>query len=398
MNPYRMAAPPRRWDSRLSPLVVRLMRPFGRKQRRKDQHLMNIHVQGAEIIREAVAAGQGVMIVSNHPTHADAFSMNEAAALAGTCFHYLATWHVFDAVGKIGQWLLQRHGVFSIDREGTDRVAFKQAVSLLQEDKHPLVIFPEGEVYHCNDRVTPFREGASAIAFTAAKRAERPIVCIPCGMKYRYLEDPTEDLLTVMDQIEQSIHWRPRRQNPLPQRILECAEALMGLKELEFLGEVRSGSLPERTDSLAKEILSRLEQRHEAKPSEGTIPERVKELRRRTLELMQETESPSEEEQRQWNDDLDDLFLAVQLFSYPGDYVAENPTVERLAETIDKLEEDVLGVYSATVRSAREATVTFGTPIPIEAGKRSRDAINDLTRTMEENVQQLIKAGTKPAS
>jgi hypothetical protein len=172
----------------------------------------------------------------------------------------------------------------------------------------------------------------------------------------------------------------------------------MGLKELEFLGEVRSGTLPERTDSLAKEILSRLEQRHEAKTSEGTIPERVKELRRRTLELMQETESPSEEEQRQWNDDLDDLFLAVQLFSYPGDYVAENPTVERLAETIDKLEEDVLGVYSATVRSAREATVTVGTPIPIDAGKRSRDAINDLTRTMEENVQQLINAGTKTAS
>ena len=398
MNPYRMAAPPRRWESRLSPLVVRLMRPFGRKRLRPDQQLMNIRVNGAEIIRETIDAGQGVMIVSNHPTHADAFSMNEAAALAGTCFHYLATWHVFDTVGKIGQWLLQRHGVFSIDREGTDRVAFKQAVSLLQEDKHPLVIFPEGEVYHCNDRVTPFREGASAIAFTAAKRAERPIVCIPCGMKYRYLEDPTQELLTVMDQIEQSIHWRPRRHHSLPQRILECAGALMGLKELEFLGEVRSGSLPKRTDFLAKEILSRLEHRHEIKPREGTIPERVKELRRRTLELMQETESSTDEKQRQWNDDLDDLFLAVQLFSYPGDYVAENPTVERLAETIDKLEEDVLGVYSATVRSAREATVTFGAPITIDAGKRSRDAISELTRTMEENVQQLINAATNPAS
>ena len=398
MNPYRMAAPPRRWDSRLSPLVVRLMRPIGRRQCRKDQRLINIHVNGAEIIREAIAAGQGVMIVSNHSTHADAFSMNEVAAQADSCFHYLATWHVFDAVGKIGQWLLQRHGVFSIDREGTDRVAFKQAVSLLQEDEHPLVIFPEGEVYHCNDRVTPFREGASAIAFTAAKRAKRPIVCIPCGMKYRYLEDPTEELLEVMDQIEQSIHWRPRRQNSLPQRILECAEALMGLKELEFLGEVRSGTLPQRTDFLAQEILSRLEHRHEAKASEGTIPERVKELRRRTLEVMQETETPSEEERRQWNDDLDDLFLAVQLFSYPGDYVAENPTVERLAETIDKLEEDVLGVYSASVRSAREVTVTIGSPIPIDAGKRSRDAVNELTKTMEENVQQLVNAGTKPAN
>jgi len=394
MNPYRMASPPRRWDSKLSPLVVRLMRPFGVRKRKSNQQLMNIHVKHAEIIRDAISAGNGVMIVSNHPTHADAFSMNEAAVLAGTCFHYLATWHVFDAVGKIGQWLLQRHGVFSIDREGTDRIAFKQAVNLLQEDKHPLVIFPEGEVYHCNDRVTPFREGASAIAFTAAKRAKRPIVCIPCGMKYRYLEDPTPELLSVMDQIEQSIHWRPRRHQSLPQRILECAGALMGLKELEFLGEVRSGSLPERTDFLAKEILTRLESRHEAKTGVGTIPERVKELRRRTLELMQESDTPTDEQQQQWNDDLDDLFLAVQLFSYPGDYVSENPTIERLAETMDKLEEDVLGVYSATVRSAREATVTFGEPIAIDAGKRSREAISDLTRTMEEKVQQLVNDGT----
>ena len=109
---------------------------------------------------------------------------------------------------------------------------------------------------------------------------------------------------------------------------------------------------------------------------------------------MQEAGTPTDEQQQQWNDDLDDLFLAVQLFSYPGDYVEENPTIERLAETMDKLEEDVLGVYSATVRSAREATVTFGEPIAIDPGKRSREAISDLTRTMEENVQQLVNDGT----
>ena len=390
MNPYRMAAPPRRWDTKLSPLVVRLARPLRRRKCRVDQQLMNIQVHQAEIVRQAIDDGNGVLIVSNHSTHADAYSMNEASDRVGTPFHYLATWHVFDAVGKFGQWLLQRHGVFSIDREGTDRVAFKKAVNLLQEDKHPLMIFPEGEVYHCNDRLTPFREGASAIALTAAKRAKRPIVCIPCGMKYRYLEDPTDELLSVMDQIERSIHWRTRQHNPLPQRLLECAAALMGLKELEYLGEVRQGTLPERTDFLANEILTRLEKSREIDRHAGTIPERVKEMRRRTMELIQETEQPTDEQTEGWNDDLDDLFLVVQLFSYPGDYVAENPSIERIAETIDKLEEDVLQVYSATVRSAREATVTFGEPIPIDGGKRSRDAINELTRTMEQNVQQLI--------
>ncbi len=390
MNPYRQTAPPRRWETKLSPFVVRMMRSVRQRKCRVDQKLMNVQVNQAGIVRQAIAEGNGVLIVGNHSTHADAYSMNEASDKVGTPFHYLATWHVFDAVGKVGQWLLQRHGVFSIDREGTDRVAFKKAVSLLQEDKHPLMIFPEGEVYHCNDRLTPFREGASAIALTAAKRAERPIVCIPCGIKYRYLEDPTDELLSVMAQIETSIHWRPRQPIPLPQRLLDCAAALMGLKELEYLGEVRQGTLPARTDFLADEILTRLEKRHDIDHHSATIPERVKELRRRTLELIRETEQPTDLQTQTWHDDLDDLFLVVQLFSYPGNYLAENPTIERIAETIDKLEEDVLQVYSATVRGTREATVTFGEPIPVDGGKRSRDAVHELTRTMEKSVQQLI--------
>ncbi|HCK71932.1 MAG TPA: glycerol acyltransferase, partial [Planctomycetaceae bacterium] len=55
---------------------------------------------------------------------------------------------VFENQGKIGQWLLQKHGAFSIDREGTDMEAMKTAQNILQEKKYPLVIFPEGEVYH----------------------------------------------------------------------------------------------------------------------------------------------------------------------------------------------------------------------------------------------------------
>ena len=72
------------------------------------------------------------------------------------------------------------------------------------------VIFPEGEVYHCNDRITPFREGAAAIAMFSARKAKRPIVAIPAALKYRYVEDPTGDLLKLMDTLEESIHWRPR--------------------------------------------------------------------------------------------------------------------------------------------------------------------------------------------
>jgi len=87
---------------------------------------------------------------------------------------------------------------------------------------------------------------------------------------------------------------------------------------------------------------------------------------------------------------LDDVFLVVQLFSYPGDYVKEHPTIERMAETLDKFEEDVLGVYTASIRGNRKATVAFGEPIPVTRDRKRKGAAHDLTGAMEEAVQSLL--------
>ena len=122
---------------------------------------------------------------------------------------------------------------------------------VLQHKKHPLVIFPEGEVYHCNDRVIPFREGAAALSVFAARKSERPIVAIPCAMKYRYTKDPTPELLELMTRLEHSIHWYSQNDLSLSERIYRLGGALMALKELEYLGQVREGALNERTRFLA---------------------------------------------------------------------------------------------------------------------------------------------------
>ena len=84
------------------------------------------------------------------------------------------------------------------------------------------------------------------------------------------------------------------------------------------------------------------------------------------------------------------MFLVVQLFSYPGDYVAQQPTVERLAETLDKFEEDILRVKTAGIRGARTATITFGEPIPVAAGRTEKRAAAMLTNTLEQRVQGLL--------
>ncbi len=328
-------------------------------------------------------------------------------------FYFMATWHVFASQSAVGQKVLQRLGVFSVDREGTDLQAFREAVRILQHERQPLVVFPEGEIFHCNDRVTPFREGAGTIALTAARRAKRPIVCVPCAIKYRYVTDPTDELLTLMDRLEQQIHWRPRPDRPLPERIYAFGGALLGLKELEYLGQYQSGTLADRVRGLAEQILASLATRWDFRPEGHSIPEQIKELRRRILKQQADAlktalepssataappdppaaavgANPSSKASRQTERDLEDLFLVNQLFSYPGDYVAQHPTVERIAETLDKFEEDVLHRKTAQIRGERQAIVQLGEPIEVASERRDRGSTTDLTNRLEAEIQHML--------
>jgi 1-acyl-sn-glycerol-3-phosphate acyltransferase len=366
--------------------------------RLKKQRLLEIDVRGVEHVRQSLNDGCGVLIAPNHPSHADPFTYYDAMDCVPSAAYFMATWHVFDSRGAIGQWALQHIGVFSVDREGADLQAFKESIRILRECAHPLIIFPEGEIYHCNDRVTPFREGPAAIALSAARRSERPIVCIPSAVKYEYLDDPTPGLKEMMEELEAQIHWRPKRALSLPERIYAFAEAMLALKELEYLGAVSHEPLPDRVRAMTESILKGLEERHEYDRNDDSIPERIKEVRRRVLDKFQ-PEAESDEnstngegsvDEEQLIVDLEDLFFVSQLYSYPGDYITQEPTIERLAETFDKFEEDVLHRPSATIRGTRKATVYFDEPIRIEGKRRSKTAASDLTNQIESRVQWML--------
>lgn len=389
MNRYRMQAAPKWWSPNLNRTIVKWTRGFRRKKRVRDERLMSVEVQGAQRVRQLIDDNHAVLITPNHATHADAYSIYAAADEIGVPLYLMAAWQVFADKSWLGQQMLRWHGCFSIDREATDLRAFKQAVSVLEKRPEPLVIFPEGEVYHCNARVRPFREGAAAVGLSATKRAKRPVVCVPCGMWYNYVDNPHDELVELMDELEREMFWRPRPDLPLAQRIYRFAEVSLTIKELEFLGKPGEGPLPERIAALTDRILRDIEKEYEITPETDNVPERVKELRSRVILAIEEDGLDSKERAR-LHDQLDDLFLAVQLFSYPGDYVSEEPSIERVAETLDKFEEDVLNRFSATVRGSRKAKVAFGEPIPIERSGNRRKATAALTEKMEQGVQTLI--------
>ncbi|MCO6455189.1 MAG: 1-acyl-sn-glycerol-3-phosphate acyltransferase [Pirellulaceae bacterium] len=395
MNRQPYCRPPQWWPPKLSPAWVRWSRAARWRRLRQGQRLTAIEPRNIEVVRDEVRRGHGVLITPNHSAHYDSAALYVAADRIEQPLYFMTAWQVFAMSGRFERWAMQRLGCFSVDRESNDRQAFKQAVQILQEAPHPLVIFPEGDIYHTSDCVTPFREGAAAIGLAAAKRAERPLVAIPCGIKFWYTDDPTGGLCDVAAEIEQRLYLRSQPELPLPTRIHRLAEAALALKELDYLGHTRAGLLRERVLFLTSAVLQQLEARHRLAPSNGTTPERVKALRQVVIRDLEQAESPDQggsHDLRSLQADMEDLFFVMQLFSYRGDYLANEPSVERLAETLDKFEEDVLGRDLPTVHGRRRVCLDFGAPIPIDGQAKGRDRTVELTRTLQTAVQQLIDA------
>ena len=142
---------------------------------------------------------------------------------------------------------------------------------------------------------------------------------------------------------------------------------MLALKELEYYGAVRHGAITERIAALRTHLLEQIEDRRLGKRSTEDEPVRVKELRRACLDALA-VPGVTAEEADALRRDLNDLFVVVQLYSYPGDYVKECPTLERVAETLMKFEEDIFA-SSDMVLSPRPAPGA-GAPGPADRRRR----------------------------
>ena len=192
-----------------------------------------------------------------------------------------------------------------------------------------------------------------------------------------------------MDRLERRILWRPQRHLGLKARIRQFAEAILGLKEKIYLGEAQAGPLPERIRALSESILSGLEEKYGMNDRSPSLPERVKRCRRHAIQLVEDEERSSEEHTAA-RVDLEDLFVVTQLFSYPGNVSSGNPTIEEVAETMDKFDEDVLQSPTASIHATRRAVVEFGDPISVDRGRNGKSQIHTLTEELEQQVQALL--------
>ena len=388
MNSQPYQTPPRFWAPKLSPFFCRCFRHLRDNDLRRNQ-IVDVELRNLDHLARLVDSQHGLLITPNHSFHFDSYCLLRASDAIDLPFYIMTAWQVFGISTPWQQWVMQKNGCFSVNREGVDTESFKTAVDILQNRPHPLVIFPEGDIYHTNDHVTPFREGAAAIAMAAARKAQRPLSALPVALRAEYLDDPLPSVLKTLDQLERRLLWTPNPDIPIVDRILRIASAALALKECESLGSVQSGDLPTRIHSLLEHTLVRQETKYEIK-NPGRLPsDRIAEIRRRII-ASQKNGPLSISEQLRAQRYMEEMFFATQLYSYRGDYLIADPTPERIAETVDKLEEDLLKVTYPTVRAPRRVIVEFGQANLVPKEKSTSPSPSELSSHWQQQVQEIL--------
>ena len=360
--------------------------------------MTEVVVRNPEAVNKALRqAGNRLLFLPNHPTHSDPHVMSEVFRQLKTRVSFMAAYDVF-LRSKFSAWCMQRMGCFSVDREGSDRASMKQALNILKEGEHSLVIFPEGNVYLMNDCVTPFLDGPAFIGQKAQKDLgdKSNILAIPVSIKVTHLTDARPAVKDLLRQLASEVGAN----------FDEAADPVAEVKRLGWLalGKVMTAlgrSLPEDAGSdlshalrdTASEIILKLERELELSHKDGEdLTDRIRKIRR-NVHSLRIAEEPILDDAKACSLAADAM-LAYRLVTYPGTYLEENPTLDRMAETVEKIFEDFRSAPLAPY-APRRAMVTFGEPIDFLVESRletGRALVANLTQRFEKQVQAGIDA------
>lgn len=391
-----------------SRLLIRLGRTMNRHLilPGKNHRVTELRLEGdTEAIREARNQGDRLVFVINHPSHSDPQIVTEIQHRLGIASSFMAAYDVF-LRGRLIAWGMQKLGHFSIDREAADRKAMAAAISTVTTGEYALNIFPEGNVYLTNDRVTPFLDGTAFIALKAQESIfGTPVKIVPVSLKFTHLTTPREAVTRrLIDLGRDAGHaYAPgSSENPLA--------AVMGLgRHLVGAHLQRHGFLPAHAGDdaslfeMLKDFAANLATEVEASlgihpPKGGGLVERIRKVRS-TIHQIRTDASGRGEKTGKTTPEIDGLaekaILAFRVQGYLTPYLTEHPTIDRYDETVERLAEDF---YSAPMSRTgpRRAIARLHPPIDIstvlsEAGSL-RQAVTHLTRTMEQAVQTGIDA------
>ena len=389
--PYRFVPP------KPNPFLISLTQwVMGKVALPSKRHLIEeLEIRGQDTFRQSCGKDAHILLLPNHSTHSDPQVMSEVTRRLGIQPSFMAAYDVF-ARSRIQSWIMQRSGAFSVDREGSDRKSMKCATDVLIEGKHPLILFPEGNVYFCNDEVAPFAEGASYIALSAQKKLgeSHPVYAVPVSMKFTYIEDIRDQLRSSLDELARRFETELDPEADFGLELLRISTTALQrfLRQRGYSSSKQASSVDEQIHNAAEQIINSLEEKIEIQSKTGSsLTDRIRRVRATIHGIRIDPDREVDHPAALW---ADEAILAVRVLGYQGGYMATKPTLDRVAETVARLREDV---HSLTFPPAgkRRCIVQLGNPIDLRERlepfrSKARQTIADLTRDCEAAVQSGI--------
>ncbi|NNE92148.1 MAG: 1-acyl-sn-glycerol-3-phosphate acyltransferase [Verrucomicrobiales bacterium] len=382
----------------------------------KNHRISEIDLGGeVESFRELSREKKRLLIVANHPTHSDPQVMTEIHRRLGISSCFMAAYDVF-LRGKRTALLMQKMGCFSIDREGSDRKSMAEATRILKEGEFPLTIFPEGNVYLTNDRVTPFLDGASFLSLKCQKDLgeDGEIFAVPVSFKYSHLTDVRPEIRVQLDEVAAAVGTEFDHQADPVTELKRIGRELL-IKNLRQRGFIDPGEITHETESMTALLVSSVEKiliglEKKIDLTEGTGSDATDRIRKIRSAIHQILSDPEKEiDHRVATTWADEAILAFRILQYAAPYVVEKPTVDRFTETVERLREDLSGKWQAPT-GPRIASVRIGEAVSLKEvlsnSAKLRDGVTDLSRRLETAVQagvdesnrHLETVGTEPFS
>ena len=272
---------------------------------------------------------------------------------------------------KVG-WVISKLGCTPIKRGALDRAGLRSARDLYVNGRFPMAAAPEGATNGHNEVVSPIEPGIAQFGFWCQEdlikaSREESVAIAPLGVRYFYQTAPWLYLEKLLSDLEVDSGFKATptdtmglvngvtpnqsQETELYERLYALSEYLLSLME-EFYSKfyqqkivVDSQELSSRLPALLDAALKVAEQSFGVKPN-GNISDRCRRVEqaawtriyRDDLDAIKELAPAvrgladlvaSEAELRLWHMRLVENFVSVT-----GKYVAENYTVERLADTV----------------------------------------------------------------
>ncbi|MEH2379686.1 MAG: 1-acyl-sn-glycerol-3-phosphate acyltransferase [Nostoc sp.] len=342
--------------------------------------------------------------------------------------------------GSYVGWIASNLGATPIQRGKADWTGLRSARNLFANGKFPMAAAPEGGTNGLSENISTLEPGIAQLGFWCAEDLQKAgrdqqVLIVPVGIKYSYVDAPWDAIANLLSELEAASGLPVNLSEfasveSLYPRLLTLAEHLLSLME-EFYTrfyhqkladpKIVAGQIPDRNEALAFRLQALLNaallisEQYFNLQSKGSLRDRCQRVEQAgwnyifredfkdakgvsAVERALGDRVAEEANARMWHMRLVESFVAVS-----GNYIRENPTVERFAETTLILWQMIAKIKGEkAVRrpqlGKQKVKITVGKPISVselypaykENRLAARQAVAEVTNDLQHALEGLI--------